>query len=66
MRRGPDNCHPAPCRSDLLLAQVWTGLPADERAGVLSRLAVAEGREKLPALKAQAAHLAAKLRQLEG
>lgn len=52
--------------SDLLLSQLWAGLPAAERSDVLSRLAVAEGREKLPALKAQAAQLAGKLRQLAG
>jgi hypothetical protein len=46
-----------------MLDQVWPALPANERAAVLSRLSTAEGREKLPAIKAQANQLAAKLRQ---
>lgn len=48
----------------LLLEQLWGALPSEERAAVLARLGEAEGREKLPALKAQAAQLAAKLRGL--
>lgn len=50
--------------SELLLEQLWRALPEAERVAVLSRLGTAEGREKLPAIKAQASHLAAKLRQL--
>lgn len=56
---------PPPCpRSELLLEQLWAALPADERAAVLARLALAESREKLPAVKSLAAQLAAKLRLL--
>lgn len=51
--------------SDLLLAQLWPALPTEEQASVLARLAAAEGREKLPAVQALAAKLAAKLRQLQ-
>lgn len=54
---------PPPC-SELLLEQFWPGLPPEERAGTLARLAAAEGREKLPALKALARGLATKLRTL--
>lgn len=56
---------PSHCRSDLLLAQLWPALPAEERQSVLARLAAAEGREKLPAVQALAAQLAAKLRKLQ-
>lgn len=69
-----DTDKPLPCtipplrcscpRSDQLLGQLWAALPPGERAAVLERLAAAEGREKLPALKAQAAALAGKLRGL--
>ena len=55
--------HPAP-RSDLLLTQLWPALPGEERTSVLTRLAVAQGREKLPAVQALAAQLATKLQQL--
>ena len=50
--------------SELVLEQVWAALPGEERGAVLARLGVAEGREKVPALKAQGAQLAAKLRGL--
>ena len=52
------------CCSELLLGQLWPALPTEERAALLARLAEAEGREKLPAIKARVAQLAAKLRQL--
>ena len=66
--RGPSLFPPPPplsrvC-SDQLLTQLWAALPPGERAAVLERLAAAEGREKLPALRAQAAALAGKLRGL--
>ena len=44
--------------------QTWPALPADERAATLARLAAAEGREKLPAVREHATRLAAKLGQL--
>ncbi|PRW21127.1 proteasome-associated ECM29-like protein isoform X1 [Chlorella sorokiniana] len=51
--------------SGLLLTQLWPALPEEERASVLARLAEAEWREKLPAVQALAAQLAAQLRQLQ-
>jgi hypothetical protein len=53
-----------PPSSELLLEQLWSGLPAEEHAAVLARLGAAEGREKLPALKARASGLASKLQKL--
>jgi hypothetical protein len=52
------------CCSEPLLEQLWAALPAEEHTALLARLAEAEGREKLPAIKARVAQLASKLRQL--
>ena len=64
--RGPSRSTRSPSHacSDQLLTQLWAALPPGERAAALERLAAAEVREKLPALRAQAAALAGRLRGL--